>query len=394
MIVMDYRLVPGYPDTLWFINVGFPVSGISDLALPNDIYLDNTKIAHNSGVTCLSIMKTYSRLTQIVQHEIMHRVFFSHHEIGLMTGAEHSSFALSPRERWDIDYVIPRVIYPPYPVQSQEVTLGDFIATGDMFVVDLGDVNERFILANHQKASVYDGFSRGGKNCWAVNMTQQDPYCGDGKGLFIYHEASPSACNFNKEIIIEQADGKYNWYGDRWVPYFIPGYTFQIPLFERTAGNFLGRGEYHQVIDTGLPSQQEVTDNPCSDIPEDYFVTMDWLGDGLDAFNIGYDEIFSPYSNPRSNRCDGAATGITIKLLRQDPFTGAITVKVYYDDNLALAELPPAKPKLLKASKFIFDPPTGEFHPRLTWDPNIEPDFINTISGGHYNIYRGISNRC
>src|SRR4030095_2999569 len=251
MIVMDYRLVPGYPDTLWFINVGFPVSGISDLALPNDIYLDNTKIAHNSGLTCLSIMKTYSRLTQIVQHEIMHRVFFSHHEIGLMTGAEHSSFALSPRERWDIDYVIPRVIYPPYPVQSQEVTLGDFIATGDMFVVDLGDVNERFILANHQKASVYDGFSRGGKNCWAVNMTQQDPYCGDGKGLFIYHEASPSACNFNKEIIIEQADGKYNWYVDRWVPYFIPGYTFQIPLFERTAGNFLGRGEYHQVIDTG-----------------------------------------------------------------------------------------------------------------------------------------------
>jgi hypothetical protein len=117
---------------------------------------------------------------------------------------------------------------------------------------------------------------------------------------------------------------------------------------------------------------------------------MDWLGDGLDGFNMGYDEIFSPYSNPRSNKCNGSGTGITVKLLSRDTITGTFTIKVYYDDNLALQELPPAKPKTLKAGKFIIDPPSGKFHPRLTWDSNIEPDFI----GGHYDIYRGISLTC
>jgi hypothetical protein len=394
MVAVVYRRAPGYPEDPWFFNLGIPVSGISDLGFSDPINLDNTTINFLSGVTCLSLMRNYSRLTQIVEHEFSHRYFPRHYEIGLMTGVEHTSFSYSPRERWLLEYVNPTVINPPYSKQSEIFTLGDFTATGDMVVITLPGVrdDERFIIANHQKISKYDGISQGGKICWDINKTQQDPYCGYGKGLYIYSESPPGECNFSKEIEIKQADGKHNWYIDRWVPYYLPEFNFDIPLFEKTGGNLLGKSEYHQVLDTVFNFfQQEVNDNPCSDISEDYFVTTDWRGEGLDGFNINYDEIFSPYSNPRSSFCDGSPSGITIALMSQDTSNGNFTVKVYYDDNLALQELPPSKPKNLFGSKLILDSLTGRFHPRLRWDLNIEPDFI---TGGSYNIFRGILMSC
>jgi hypothetical protein len=395
MIVMDYRRVPGYPENLWFINVGIPASGISDLGLIQNFYLDGTLLYSQAGVTCLNLMKNFSRMSMIMLHEMCHRYFFGHNELGLMTGAEHSSFAFSPRERIDIGYVTPQTLNYPFPSGSAVYTLGDFTATGDMLLFRLRNQQEDFIITNQQKASKYDGISRGSKECWDINRVQQDPYCPYGKGLFIFHEMPPAECNFYKPIIIEQADGNYNWYIDRYVPYFIPEYNFVIPLFERTAGNPNGKGEYHQPLDTVWGSQQEVNDNPCSDNPNDYFVAYDWLGDGLDAYNIGYDEQFTPYSNPRSDACDGSYTGLSVKLLSKDSVSGSITIKVYFRDNLALQELPPSKPKNLKAVKSVISPVTGEFHPKLSWDLNSEPDFNGSSTApGLYNIYRGISLVC
>lgn len=397
MIVMDYRRAPGYPENLWFINVGIPASGISDLGLIQNFVLDGTLVNALSGVTCLSLMRNYSRMTNIMIHELCHRYFFGHSELGLMTGAEHSSLTLSPRERINVGYVTPQTISYPYPsISSADYTLGDFTATGDMLLIGLSNADEDFIITNQQKESVYDGITRGSRECWKINRVQIDPYCPYGKGLFIFHEMPAAECNFYKAITIEQADGNYIWYIDRYVPYFIPGFNFEIPLFERTAGNPYGRGEYHMPLDTtGSSSQQEVNDNPCSDIPSDYFVVYDWLGDGLDAFNMGYDEQFTPYSNPRSNLCNGSSTGLTVKLLAKDPVTGSITIRVYFDDNAALMELPPSKPKNLKAGKSIISQLTGEFYPKLSWDANSEPDFTGLNSApGAYNIYRGISLTC
>lgn len=46
----------------------------------------------------------------------------------------------------------------------------------------------------------------------------------------------------------------------------------------------------------------------------------------------------------------------------------------------------------LKVNKDIINPTTGAFHPYVTWDSNIEPDFID--NGGSYNIYRGVNTNC
>ena len=391
MIVMEYRRAPGYPEELWFIEAGIPASGISDLGNISPLMLDSTFIYSSSGVTCLSLMQNYSKLTQIIQHEMCHRYFFNHYEIGLMTGAEHSSFSFSPYERRKLEYVTPNTVDFPFPETFRDYTLGDYISTGDLLIVNLPSSEEKFIFTNSQKVSVYDGISRGSKTCYELNKAQQDPYCPVGKGLYIYHEMPPSECSNFKEVILKQADGSHNWYVDRWVPYFVPGYTFEIPLFETSSGNIIsGKSEFHQVIDTSLGSQQEVNDDPCSDKPGDFFVTIDWLGDGKDAFNPGYNEILSPFSNPSSNLCSDMKTGFTMHVLGKDSLTGAITIRIYSDHMIAASEMPPSKPMNLKVDKNITDSLSGRFNPKLKWDRNIEPD----IAGGFYKIYRGILPSC
>lgn len=395
MIVVVYRRAPGSPEEDWFFGIGFPISGLADLGIGAPFHLDSTGIYGGSGVTCLSIMQNYSKMTQIMLHEMTHRYTGDHYEIGLMTGVEHSCFNYSPYERTKFEYVTPTEVTFPYTEQSSEFTLRDYVFTGDLLSIELNSNGEKYYIANHQKKSMYDGISRGGKNCWNINAVQQDPYCPDGKGLYIYQQMTPSRCNNLKDVALVQADGKFDWYIERMVPYFNPEYNFEIPLYERLKGNPLGKSEFHQPLDLFIPNMQEVNDNPCSDKEEDYFVTIDWLGDGEDAFNMGYDEIFSPYSNPKTITCSGAATGLTVQLLWRDSLTGDIRIRVFYNDALAVTELPPAKPKNLKVSKEIFEPSSGRFHPLLSWDKNSEPDFSGPGNeDAHYNIYRSIITAC
>ena len=395
MIVTVYRNAPGYPEDNWFFGLSFPISGLADLGIGSPFLLDNTGIFGGSGVTCMSVMQNYSKMTQIMLHEMTHRYTGDHYEIGLMTGVEHSCFNYSPLERSKFEYVTPVEVTFPYTEQSAEYTLRDYVFTGNLLSIEINSSGEKYYIANHQKKSVYDGISRGGNICWDINKVQQDPYCDDGKGLFIYQQMVPSRCNNFKDVALVQADGKYDWYIERMVPYFLPEFNFEIPLYERLSGNPLGKSEFHQPLDLILPNMQEVNDDLCSDKTEDYFVTYDWLGDGKDGFNIGYDEIFSTYSNPKTITCFGTETGLTVKLLSQDIITGDITIKVYFNDALAVSELPPAKPKNLKVTKDIFEPHSGGFHPSLSWDKNSEPDFAGPGNeNARYNIYRSVIRTC
>jgi len=396
MIVMCYRNIPGPPwGNAWFF--GQEASGISTLGVTQ--FFDGT---YTNGVTCAMNLDNYSKTTQVWEHEIGHS-WWGHHTMGIMTGYDDATYGLSPWERNDLQYITPNMISYPYMSQYADYTLGDFYATGDVVLLQLPNQSEYFWIANHQKFSKYDGISQGSKTCWEINRARQDPYCGVGTGLYIYHQnPGPSSCNFNMELDIEQADGNYNWLINRWVPYYIPGYNFCIPLFEPTinGGNPLnGRAEFYNPIMyvSNPPScgwigdwKQEVSDDPCSEIDNDYFVTVDKRGDGKDALNVGYDEIFSPYSNPRSNECEGGNTGLTIKLTGDDG-GGNISVRIYFDDNIALQDLPPAKPKNIQTSRYELNEINGSFFPKITWDLNTEPDFVD---GGQYILWKNVSTSC
>ena len=428
-VIMAYRFIPnqGNPN-YWFWPMGVDASGEATLGQNSGgfqtvwydgVYLSGYLSPEGAGCTTIGQLQNYSCVTEIIEHEFSHSLFTyniwggsseTHTDIGLMTaGTLGTCFNMSPYERsqpvlgWNIN--------PDVITTTSTWLVEDYIKSGRILDIPIPNSSpqEHFWIANHQKTSVYDGISRGGKNCYAINNGRQNPYCGEGKGLFIYHHTA-SGCSSNnggKPHDIEQADGKWNWVVDRWVPYYVPGYNFCIPLFEHSSSNPLyGKDEYMQEIEyiTNPPAcwsgprgwTQEVNDNPCSEYPNDYFVTMDWWGDGSDGYDMVYDEIFSPYSNPRSNTCANPQnnTGITIRLLNKDMY-GNIMVKIYFDDNLALQECPPSKPKNLHVTALEFDPVTHAFHPKLNWAINSEPDFINQgVYAPHYNIYRGNSSKC
>ena len=80
----------------------------------------------------MSVMQNYSKMTQIMLHEMTHRYTGDHYEIGLMTGVEHSCFNYSPHERSKFEYVTPVEVTFPYTEQSAEYTLRDYVFTGDL----------------------------------------------------------------------------------------------------------------------------------------------------------------------------------------------------------------------------------------------------------------------
>lgn len=181
-------------------------------------------------------------------------------------------------------------------------------------------------------------------------------------------------------------------------------------MTEITGNRDSGVSEYNKYqLTPSSWSAQLITDDFCSTASNDYFISGDFHGDGLDAYNTGYDEIFSPYSNPTTRSCQNLSNnGLTIVLQSQD-ISGAINLKIYYNDAQALIDLPPSKPKNLRVVKDFFGADTGvfgggdpgTFHPKITWNKNIEPDFNTTsyLSNPEevepkYHLYRGYNTDC
>ncbi len=310
---------------------------------------------------------------------------------------------MTPMERSD-----PAVNYIPVNlINSTGIytdTLPDYTESGISYKIQIpGTTTDYFWIANHQKKSLYDGVARGGKNCYDINFAEIDPFCSDGKGLFVYHRGVSCYENINSPYDVISAEGKYIWGTDRTV--HVPRQNYHFPMNQNitifniiTASRYHGRDEYRKSVNF---TEQFLADDICSNDTNDYFVAWENRGDNFDAFNIGYEEIFSPYSNPATGSCDSTLTGLTIALMEQNSTTGAIIVKIYYNnDAQALADLPPSKPKNVKVTKEYFGGSSGPaFQPKITWDQNIEPDFLNASAGPTgivpaYEIYRGHSTDC
>lgn len=253
MIIVCYRFIPSDNDShRWFFcgNAASGEGSLGGLACGtwSDLSIDNKLIkggfGPESGSGCIAIGQRlrYSGVAQIIQHELSHSFLVNelhnnnHSSLGIMVGSNSSCFIFSPFERsrsilgWNIN--------PTVVTTTGNYTLGDYVSTGGMLKIQIpGTSGEYFWVANHQKASLYDGISRGGKICYATNTGEQNPYCGEGKGLFIYHESAGCLNNFNKSFDLEQAEGKWNWTITRYIPYWNPPPVFNIPLFDQVTPN-------------------------------------------------------------------------------------------------------------------------------------------------------------
>jgi len=98
-------------------------------------------------------------------------------------------------------------------------------------------------------------------------------------------------------------------------------------------------------------------------------------GDSNTCFDVGYNQVYSPWSNPPlpvSNSNDS----ITIEITGRNP-NGTLSLEIYFTNILGAS---PSKPQGLYAIKSLSD---EQFNPRLHWNRNLEPDM------DEYKIYRG-----
>ncbi|MEZ4824286.1 MAG: T9SS type A sorting domain-containing protein, partial [Ignavibacteria bacterium] len=122
----------------------------------------------------------------------------------------------------------------------------------------------------------------------------------------------------------------------------------------------------------------------------EYWTSREQWGDRLDIWNIGYNQIFSPYSNPNTKNWNDSATGIFIYY--ESLSSGNANMKIYktgefYTENEILAVTPPSRPMGINLVNY-FPPSSTKCNPKIVWNHNTEPDMVRSNGKKKYNVFR------
>lgn len=282
-----------------------PGSGIARLGFSGYLYVEtgNIRINGNFPGSGVSLEKgMWGRRTDWYAHEIGHLLF----------GAGHSGYNKEPSgfgnpAFWGLTigtgYLINAyerhwlrwVDYADLDIaDSLDISVSDYLTSGDAYRIALpGAANEAFFIENHQELSYFDEW---------VNRN------GPGKGLYIYHvQGSSSHPRYDMEI----AEGRFDWLNPFWIlnPWGSGQPGDSIPVFVQDKPNRKGYDGWDAVPHSkGGIFKIYATDNDRNGQWE-----QNWrvYGSELDAFKVGYNQIFSPWSNPNSNLWNDQDTGLT-----------------------------------------------------------------------------------
>ncbi len=124
----------------------------------------------------------------------------------------------------------------------------------------------------------------------------------------------------------------------------------------------------------------------------DYWYSLPVYGDRWDGWNVGYNEVFSPYSSPNTRKMNNDTCGIFIWYQAVDTSTKEATLKLYrsgqggFTRDSILHLTPPSKPMGIVADYHL----EGEniMRPIITWNHNREPDMLRTDLKKRYKIWR------
>ncbi|MBI5661985.1 MAG: T9SS type A sorting domain-containing protein [Ignavibacterium album] len=228
----------------------------------------------------------------------------------------------------------------------------DFITTGAAYKYHPpnGAADEYYYFENHQKLSIYDGATR-------------NP---DDKGIFVLHFQGPYSNSNNDRI--KPSSGQFNWVN----PFSSDCWGANVPVFRQSTINRAGLSIRDQ-----LPKSSGGYEIPYAIINENNnAVCGGWYwGEGtIGSFNLTYNDVFSPYSNPCTNTWSNQFNNFTMEVFNQN---GTIINARFYLTNPIAGK--PSKPQNLSMGA---NPGNGFV--RLQWDANTEPDITA------YEIYRKI----
>jgi len=341
-IYIIYRNVEKRNYFMWTSTSGY-YTGIACLELSSTIITDGVQIvAGTQGVQQRSGYNGRDYTMYTAAHEMGHYLFGGSHIFGagnlvLMNNgpAWNASKGMMSWEREKLGWI-------NYTTKSTDgsVTLSDYMTADQVYKVPVNGSSEYFLIENRKHISPHDK-------------------AGD-TGIYIYHITNGT--DFPPTVDVECADGNWNF-----------SINTSTQTLTRTTQNVNGKDEMNFRQVSGGVTYACYT--PI------YYKNAAW-GDNEDAFDLTFNNVFSPVSNPRST--NGGTIEFTLEV------TGTNTVTFYVDgDGTDEYAGKPSKPQNFTASF----PNNG--YPTLTWDANTEPDLygyrvykkLTTVSSGTQTTY-------
>jgi hypothetical protein len=271
--------------------------------------------------------------------------YITHRAWGMLRGG-FDGICANAYERERVAWINPT----PITGDSLKAPFTDYVETGVAYKYHPpnGATNEYYYFENHQKLNVY---------CDATRNPND-------KGIFVYHMQGVYSESDNNRC--KTSNGQFNWNDT----FTTNCWGNTVPAFKMVSVNRNGYNNMDKIPKSGGGSEllyALINEN-------DGAVCGGWpWGEGLNnSFNLMYNNVFSPKSNPNTNTWDNQATSFTMEVYNQ---TGSIVNAKFYLSNPYAGK--PSKPQWLNVQR------SQNNHPYLTWEANQEPD---VISGGKYIV--------
>jgi len=346
-IYIIYRNVTG--NTLMYY------SGIAQLSVSQTINVDNKQIVDNSyiggGVHQKGGYNGRDYTMYVAAHEMGHYLFGGGHidyasNLCLMSGSPvwNSSRGMHSWERQRLSWIT-------YTDKSTDgsVTMSDYITSRQAYRVPINS-NEYFLIENRLKQSPHD-------------------LAGDN-GFYIYKITG--AASYPPTIDVLCADGNWNFN-------FNPSTKIITRVNQNPSSSW---DEMNLEIEYDTDGNGYPEYYPCR--TPFYFKDAAW-GDNEDAFDLTFNNVLSPVSNPRTTNSGSLAFAIEV--------TGTNTLQFYLTNPYSGAPSKPQNPRLSSNA------PVGYGYVRFSWDANNEPDIVNyevsrkvTELGGVWEVIANTTN--
>ncbi|MFU8861335.1 MAG: hypothetical protein ACNA8K_13035, partial [Cyclonatronaceae bacterium] len=231
---------------------------------------------------------------------------------GIMAGYGSRSSAVNPYERQRLGWIDPNA--HEIGDLDKNISIGDYVTTGDVIKVKIpSSITERFYyLVNHQKDSVFDTPDKTG-----------------GKGLYVLEHRD----NFPNTLypIMHAADGRWNWSVPEKAPN--PWDGVELPVFKREGPKPTSEGffDVDRITYNWNGSQESgyIYGYKDPDTNENIWGAH-FRGDGKDAFNIGGNAFFGPWSNPRPLTPNDDVFSFAFHI--ENEVNGVMDVRLYLSD--------------------------------------------------------------
>ncbi|MCX6121217.1 MAG: T9SS type A sorting domain-containing protein [Ignavibacteriales bacterium] len=267
---------------------------------------------YGSGVTIRDLaFYGYQSRFRIVVHEVAHYLL-GHNDYhcgfgfwGMLSSFGIKSMVANSFERSRLGWITLQIIQAGSLQTYPNMTLRDYVSTGDAYALEVDpSTGQYFYIENHQATSYWETTRAFGNIEPGLYVLRKDATTPSSSN------DNPSSANFR----MIPADGRYDWIVNQQVPN--PWGSGNLPVYKNLGSD--RQTGYHDLefipwIWGGVPKTPasiHFTEN-INGLP---VMDVRYQGDGKDAFRLGYNDKFSPWTNPNNQGKNRSTTGFGFKI--------------------------------------------------------------------------------